>query len=183
MPSKWVIKARLALDQDPALLFRRGLLIHLVKRTAAIEIFSFARTHLMPFAQCLEHRGRRLARHSGCLVFRAQTSHQGLAFRIGVQLDELAREHVLLEVDALRVPYPFNVLVFAASPCVARTCLAKLGKERLTGRAVADLVGLSEKGGGRQVRRWISEESHIPYAACAILCEVAGLGKIWEVRE
>ena len=53
----------------------------------------------------------------------------------------------------------------------------------LTGRAVADLVGLSEKGGSRQVRRWISEESHIPDAAWAILCEVAGLGKIWEVRE
>ncbi|AFT90405.1 helix-turn-helix domain-containing protein [Paraburkholderia phenoliruptrix] len=49
----------------------------------------------------------------------------------------------------------------------------------LTGREAADLVGLSEKGGGRQIRRWISGESHIPYAAWAIFCEVAGLGKIW----
>ena len=131
MPSKWLVKARLALDQDVPLFFRRGLLIHLVKRAAAIEIFGFECTHLMPFAQRLKHRGRRLARHSGYLVFRVQTSDQGLAFRIGVQFDELAREHVLLEVDALRVPCPFNVLVFAASPCVARTCLAKLGKKRL----------------------------------------------------
>jgi len=76
--------AMAALDQDVPLFFRRGLLIHLVKRTAAIEIFSFECTHLMPFAQRLKHRGRRLARHSGCLVFRVQTSHQGLAFRIGV---------------------------------------------------------------------------------------------------
>ncbi|MGY6259087.1 XRE family transcriptional regulator [Paraburkholderia caledonica] len=57
-----------------------------------------------------------------------------------------------------------------------------ISRTGLTGRGVADLVGLSEKGGGRQVRRWISEESHIPYAAWAILCEVAGLGKIWEIR-
>jgi hypothetical protein len=49
----------------------------------------------------------------------------------------------------------------------------------LTGRATADVIGLSEKGGGRQVRRWISEESPIPYAAWAILCELAGLGQIW----
>ena len=68
----------------------------------------------------------------------------------------------------------------ATNRCEIREVIGRTG---LTGRAVADLVGLSEKGGGRQVRRWISEESHIPYAAWAILCEVAGLGKIWEVRE
>ncbi|MEX3985958.1 XRE family transcriptional regulator [Paraburkholderia sp. EG287A] len=53
----------------------------------------------------------------------------------------------------------------------------------LTGREAADLVGLSEKGGGRQIRRWISGESHIPYAAWAIFCEVAGLGKIWAIDD
>lgn len=51
----------------------------------------------------------------------------------------------------------------------------------LTGRDAADLVGLSEKGGGRQIRRWISGESQIPYAAWALLCHAGGLGLIWEI--
>ena len=53
----------------------------------------------------------------------------------------------------------------------------------LTGHGAADLAGLSEKCGGRQICRWISGESHIPYAAWAIFCEVAGLGKIWAVED
>src|SRR5258708_29550823 len=102
MPSKWLVKARFTLDQDVPLFFRRGLLIHLVKRTAAIEIFSFECTPLMPFAQRIKHRGRRLARHSGCLVFRAQTSHQHISFSIRDQPDELARYTILLDDDSLR---------------------------------------------------------------------------------
>lgn len=53
----------------------------------------------------------------------------------------------------------------------------------MTGAGVGDFLGLSDKGGGRQVRRWISEESQIPYSAWALLCHAAGLGEIWQERE
>ena len=33
---------------------------------------------------------------------------------------------------------------------------------------------------GRTVRRWVSGEKTIPYAAWCILCNEAGLGKIWK---
>ncbi|EGQ8544937.1 transcriptional regulator [Vibrio parahaemolyticus] len=49
----------------------------------------------------------------------------------------------------------------------------------LTGGGAARKVGLGQKG-DRTVRRWIGEETHIPYAAWALLCDMAGLGKIWE---
>ena len=51
----------------------------------------------------------------------------------------------------------------------------------LTDSKTAKLVGVSVQptGGSRRVRKWISEESEIPYAAWAILCHVAGLGMIW----
>jgi hypothetical protein len=48
----------------------------------------------------------------------------------------------------------------------------------LSGRALARVLGLSEHG-GRQVRRWISGETPVPYIAWAILCDMAGLGTIW----
>ncbi|MEX3968112.1 MULTISPECIES: transcriptional regulator [Paraburkholderia] len=48
----------------------------------------------------------------------------------------------------------------------------------LSGRALARVLGLS-KHGGRQVRRWISGETPIPYIAWAILCDMAGFGTIW----
>lgn len=44
---------------------------------------------------------------------------------------------------------------------------------------VEAFLGLSSKSGGRQIRRWISEESAIPYTAWAVLCARAGLGEIW----
>lgn len=46
----------------------------------------------------------------------------------------------------------------------------------LTGAEAAQLVGLSDS---RTVRRWTGGQSDIPFAAWAILCEVAGLGIIW----
>ncbi|WP_233860005.1 helix-turn-helix domain-containing protein [Paraburkholderia sp. HD33-4] len=52
----------------------------------------------------------------------------------------------------------------------------------LTGSEAAVLVGLSGKGASRQIRRWISGESHIPYAAWALLCHAAGLGNIWLIQ-
>lgn len=48
-----------------------------------------------------------------------------------------------------------------------------------TGGHAARVLGLGTKG-DRTVRRWIGEQSAIPYAAWAILCEFAGLGEIWK---
>jgi hypothetical protein len=49
----------------------------------------------------------------------------------------------------------------------------------LSGSRAARVLGLGLKG-DRTVRRWIGEDSPIPYAAWAILCHVAGLGVIWK---
>lgn len=49
----------------------------------------------------------------------------------------------------------------------------------LTAAKTAELLGLGE-GGGRTVRRWIGEQSAIPYAAWALLCARANLGPIWQ---
>lgn len=48
-----------------------------------------------------------------------------------------------------------------------------------TGRAAARFLGLGLKG-DRTVRRWIGNDSRIPYAAWALLCHKAGLGQIWD---
>lgn len=48
-----------------------------------------------------------------------------------------------------------------------------------TGGSTARALGLGQKG-DRTVRRWIGEESSIPYAAWALLCDFAGLGQIWK---
>ena len=52
-----------------------------------------------------------------------------------------------------------------------------LRRARLTGGGRLDAPWHSA-GGDRTVRRWIGEESHIPYAAWAILCDLAGMGII-----
>jgi hypothetical protein len=49
----------------------------------------------------------------------------------------------------------------------------------LSGSRAAKALGLGEKG-DRTVRRWIGEDSTIPYAAWALLCDLAGLGSIWK---
>jgi len=49
----------------------------------------------------------------------------------------------------------------------------------LSGRAVGRALGLSEHG-GRQVRRWVSEDAPIAYTAWAVLCDMVGLGRIWQ---
>ena len=48
-----------------------------------------------------------------------------------------------------------------------------------TGGKAAKALGLGTKG-DRTIRRWIGEESAIPYAAWALLCDFAGLGFIWK---
>ena len=52
-----------------------------------------------------------------------------------------------------------------------------LRRARLTGAKAAELLGIAD---GRTIRRWTGGNSVIPYSAWAILCEVAGLGKIWQ---
>lgn len=47
-----------------------------------------------------------------------------------------------------------------------------------TGSQAAKVLGLTNRG-DRTIRRWVSEESEIPYAAWALLCDFAGLGAIW----
>ena len=48
-----------------------------------------------------------------------------------------------------------------------------------TGGSAAKALGLGAKG-DRTVRRWIGQDSEIPYAAWALLCDFAGLGSIWK---
>lgn len=50
-----------------------------------------------------------------------------------------------------------------------------------TGVKAAAALGLGAKG-DRTVRRWVSEESAIPYATWALLCAFAGLGPIWKAN-
>ncbi|MDX3904428.1 MAG: helix-turn-helix transcriptional regulator [Pigmentiphaga sp.] len=48
----------------------------------------------------------------------------------------------------------------------------------LTAGEVAALVGMPDRG---MVQRWTTGDAPVPFAAWAILCEVAGLGTIWRV--
>ena len=50
----------------------------------------------------------------------------------------------------------------------------------MSGRAATRFLGLAD-GDGRQIRRWVSGDSPIPYSAWALLCDAAGLGQIWRV--
>ncbi|WP_322058470.1 XRE family transcriptional regulator [Paraburkholderia sp. J63] len=50
-----------------------------------------------------------------------------------------------------------------------------------TGRLAADYLDLADKT-GRQIRRWISGETDIPYSAWALLCHAAGHGAIWDIN-
>ncbi|MBN3785568.1 XRE family transcriptional regulator [Burkholderia sp. Ac-20353] len=52
----------------------------------------------------------------------------------------------------------------------------------MSGRKAEAYLGLSGKSDGRQIRKWISQESLIPYAAWALLCDAAGLGQIWRIN-
>lgn len=65
---------------------------------------------------------------------------------------------------------------------------------RPTGQEISDVLRLSGLSGGqaskklglqdsRTIRKWIGEESVIPYAAWALLCDLAGLGVIWRDSE
>lgn len=50
----------------------------------------------------------------------------------------------------------------------------------LSTRQAAIFLGLSTTTYGRTIRRWLIQESAIPYPAWALLCEKAGLGIIWK---
>lgn len=49
---------------------------------------------------------------------------------------------------------------------------------QFTEAEAARALGINS-GGGRVMRRWVSKETDIPYAAWALLCNFAGLGEIW----
>lgn len=46
----------------------------------------------------------------------------------------------------------------------------------LSGAETARLLGIHS---GRQIRRWTGGDAEIPYAAWAILCDMAGFPRIW----
>ena len=50
-----------------------------------------------------------------------------------------------------------------------------------SGSRAAKELGLGAKG-DRTVRRWVGEDSDIPYTAWAALCDFAGFGIIWRPR-
>lgn len=50
-----------------------------------------------------------------------------------------------------------------------------------SGSHAARTLGLGLKG-DRTVRRWVGNDSVIPYAAWALLCDFAGLGCIWKTN-
>lgn len=50
-----------------------------------------------------------------------------------------------------------------------------------SGSQAAKALGLGLKG-DRTVRRWIGEDSAIPYAGWAVLCDFAGIDAIWKKR-
>ena len=54
--------------------------------------------------------------------------------------------------------------------------LAKLSAEN-AGRVLGYGIG-----NGRTVRRWRLGETKVPHAAWAILCDLAGLGRIWRKK-
>jgi hypothetical protein len=49
----------------------------------------------------------------------------------------------------------------------------------LSGGRAAKMLGLGSQG-DRTIRRWVGEDTPIPYAAWALLCDFAGLEAIWK---
>ncbi|MDN7880080.1 transcriptional regulator [Burkholderia aenigmatica] len=93
-------------------------------------------------------------------------------------------EHVTDELDTHRVGElkeairPASLRRFADDWEVpdSNAIRAVLKLAKLTGGEAARRVGIHDS---RTVRRWTGGETAIPYAAWALLCEIAGLGKIW----
>lgn len=77
---------------------------------------------------------------------------------------EIRRECLMPFADGWQQPSPEEV----------RAVLRMAG---LTGSEASRLLGVSD---GRTVRRWTGGDAPIPFAAWAMLCEVAGLGTIWK---
>jgi len=48
----------------------------------------------------------------------------------------------------------------------------------LSSAEASRVLGIESKG-GRVMRRWVNMEVDMPYAAWAVLCDLAGLGIIW----
>ncbi len=81
-------------------------------------------------------------------------------------------------------------------PTIRPACLQPFGEtwERPTGDEVREILRIADLSGsraaklvgvadGRQVRRWTGDDAPIPYAAWAILCDAAGIERIWLDRQ
>ena len=63
------------------------------------------------------------------------------------------------------------------TPDELREILLRIDPSRgLSGSDAAKLLGIH---GGRQIRRWTGGDAPIPYAAWAILADMAGIPRIW----
>lgn len=63
------------------------------------------------------------------------------------------------------------------TPEEVREILLRIDPPRgLSGADAAKLLGIH---GGRQIRRWTGGDAPIPYAAWAILADMAGIERIW----
>jgi hypothetical protein len=85
-------------------------------------------------------------------------------------------------IDQPRIPIRDECLrpaIYWSQPTGAEVQEA-LRRAGFTGRLGADYLDLADKS-GRQIRKWISGETRIPYAAWALLCYAADLGAIWEI--
>ena len=68
------------------------------------------------------------------------------------------------------------------TPDEVREILRRINPPKgLKGADAGSLLGL--KQGGRQVRRWTGGDAHIPYAAWAVLADMAGFPRIWVAGE
>ena len=65
-------------------------------------------------------------------------------------------------------------------PPTAGEVRAVLALAGLSGGAAARFLGHEREGRTRRIRRWAGGDEPIPYSAWALLCDRAGLGRIWE---
>lgn len=90
-------------------------------------------------------------------------------------MDEFEQRRAELLKQAIR-PESLRRFADGWEPPDSNAVRAVLSLAKLTGGAAAKKVGIHDS---RTVRRWTGGETAIPYAAWALLCEIAGLGKIW----
>ncbi|MBB5420609.1 RNA-guided endonuclease InsQ/TnpB family protein [Paraburkholderia atlantica] len=108
--------------ENAPLLGRRRRLIGLVEAAAAIEILDLPGTCIVPFDKRIEIAPERRARHARFDVFRVNIAIERITLAVGIQFDERAREHELLQVHAFRRGRRLHVFIFPFAPRVAHAC-------------------------------------------------------------